>query len=224
MKIAIIGAGNLGMSIAKGVIQQRGTGKDLIVTRRKLEMLKQEELPEATLTSDNSLAVKQSEVILLAVKPYNIEDVLSEISPDLDPQKHIVVSLATGITLEQMKARVPESVPVFRAMPNIATKIGESITCICHDNGGDANLKKVIDVFDSVGTKAMGDIAGGFSLNFHGIIGLVALILMGVHAVWATIVLIRKNEKMINSFHKFSIFVWLLWLIPFVTGLMLNMM
>jgi len=48
---------------------------------------------------------------------------------------------------------------------------------------------------------------------------LLAILLMLFHAIWATIVLVKKNEKMIINFHKFSIFVWVIWLIPYLTGL-----
>ena len=74
-------------------------------------------------------------------------------------------------------------------------------------------------VSDTIGTGAMAAISGSmFKLSFHGITGNLALALMLFHAVWATIVLIRKNEHMIVTFHRFSIFVWVVWLIPMVSG------
>ncbi len=74
-------------------------------------------------------------------------------------------------------------------------------------------------VCDTVGTGAMGIIAGGmFKSTIHGVTGMAAIILMLFHATWATIVLVRKDEKLILSFHRFSIFVWLVWLIPMVGG------
>jgi uncharacterized repeat protein (TIGR03987 family) len=57
-----------------------------------------------------------------------------------------------------------------------------------------------------------------FAFTFHGITGNIAIFLMGIHATWATIVLIRNNEKMIRNFHRFSILVWAIWLIPMITG------
>ena len=75
-------------------------------------------------------------------------------------------------------------------------------------------------IADTIGTGSMGSIAGGiFQVNFHAITGLIAIVLMLFHAVWATIVLIKKNEKLIMSFHKFSIVVWSIWLVPMVTGI-----
>ncbi len=79
-------------------------------------------------------------------------------------------------------------------------------------------------VFDTTGTILMGQIAqGGFSFNLHGISGLLAILLMFIHAVWASVVLAKNNEKQKISFHKFSIFVWLIWLIPFISGMIVGM-
>lgn len=74
-------------------------------------------------------------------------------------------------------------------------------------------------VFDTTGTTLMFEISNeGFMLNFHGITGMLAILLMLIHAVWATMVLVRKDAIKLKNFHKFSIFVWIIWLIPFVTG------
>ncbi|WP_027624406.1 HsmA family protein [Clostridium lundense] len=74
-------------------------------------------------------------------------------------------------------------------------------------------------VFDTLGTTFMEKIAsGGFKFNFHGITGLLAIILMLLHAIWASFVLIKNNEKLTTNFHKLSIFVWCIWLIPFLSG------
>ena len=74
-------------------------------------------------------------------------------------------------------------------------------------------------VFDTTGTTLMGNIAGKMDFDVHGITGVLAIILMLSHAIWATVVLITKHEKWIKNFHKFSIVVWLIWLIPFFTGM-----
>lgn len=74
-------------------------------------------------------------------------------------------------------------------------------------------------VFDTIGTTIMAQLAGKIDFDLHGITGVLAIVLMFCNAVWATIVLIKKDEKAIQTFHKFSIFVWLVWLIPFITGM-----
>lgn len=79
-------------------------------------------------------------------------------------------------------------------------------------------------VCDTLGTSAMGEIAGGiFQFSFHGVTGMLAILLMMFHAIWATIVIQKKNEKMKASFHKFSIFVWIIWLIPMLSGMIFGM-
>ena len=79
-------------------------------------------------------------------------------------------------------------------------------------------------VCDTAGTNIMGKLAKtGFEFSFHGITGLLAILLMLFHAVWATIVLVKKDNKMMKSFHKFSIMVWIIWLIPYISGLIYGM-
>jgi len=70
-------------------------------------------------------------------------------------------------------------------------------------------------VFDTWGTGMMMERAGGLTFEFHGITGVIAIALMLLHAVWATVVLVRKDERWITNFHKFSVVVWLIWLIPY---------
>ena len=73
---------------------------------------------------------------------------------------------------------------------------------------------------DTIGTGAMGKLVGSIiQFNFHGMTGLLAILLMLFHAIWATIVLIRKKEKQIIQFHKLSSWVWVIWLIPMITGM-----
>ena len=78
-------------------------------------------------------------------------------------------------------------------------------------------------VCDTIGTGAMGKLAGSIiQLNFHGLTGLLAILLMLFHAIWATIAIVRKNENQLLNFHKFSFVVWIIWLIPMVTGMILG--
>ena len=79
-------------------------------------------------------------------------------------------------------------------------------------------------ICDTTGTTIMSKIAkGGFSLNLHGITGLIALLLMAFHAIWATIILVKKDEKAKRVFHEFSIIVWAIWLIPYILGMIIGM-
>lgn len=80
-------------------------------------------------------------------------------------------------------------------------------------------------LFDTLGTTLMGRIAGSmFSVSFHGITGLSALLLMIFHVFWAILVLAGNNQKMKSEFHRFSIVVWTIWLIPFLSGAIMGML
>lgn len=80
-------------------------------------------------------------------------------------------------------------------------------------------------IFDISGTYAMHLLAKGpFDITQpHTLTGQIALWLMLFHAIWATIVVVKQNESLRNKFHKFSIVVWLIWLIPYFGGLYLGM-
>lgn len=78
-------------------------------------------------------------------------------------------------------------------------------------------------ICDTIGTSAMGTISGSLlKFNFHGLAGLTAILLMLFHAIWATWVLLQKDEKRIIAFHRFSIFVWIVWMIPMIGGMLLG--
>jgi uncharacterized repeat protein (TIGR03987 family) len=79
-------------------------------------------------------------------------------------------------------------------------------------------------VCDTWGTGLMIGMAGGLSFDIHGVTGVIAIVLMVIHAAWAALVLIQKNEKAILNFHKFSLVVWLIWLVPYLSPMALRML
>lgn len=76
---------------------------------------------------------------------------------------------------------------------------------------------------DTWGTGIMFEIAGGMTFDVHGITGAIAIALMFVHAVWASVVLVRKDERLITSFHRFSVVVWFIWLVPYLSPMFFSM-
>jgi uncharacterized repeat protein (TIGR03987 family) len=77
-------------------------------------------------------------------------------------------------------------------------------------------------ICDTWGTSLMMEMAGGLSFDLHGISGLLAIILMFIHALWAALVLMRNDEKALHNFHKFSLVVWLIWLFPYFSPMVLG--
>ena len=134
-RITIIGCGNLGESILKGLIAKESIPSEhLVVTKRNPENLKQFEKHGVRVLSDNREAIKNADLILLALKPYNVLGVLKELAPAINPDRQVVVSLATGVSIESLEQVVQNKTPIYRAMPNTAADVGASMTCIASKN------------------------------------------------------------------------------------------
>ncbi len=150
-KLAIIGGGNLGSAIATGILN-KGLVKpsQLTITRRRIKLLSQFADKGVVVTDDNLMASQGARVVFLAVKPYQIKNVIQEIAPSLTADM-IVISLATGVSSEQIKAYCGIDLPVFRAMPNTAIEIGESMTCISSYQATPQQEELVLTLFEQMG-------------------------------------------------------------------------
>jgi pyrroline-5-carboxylate reductase len=152
-KISIIGCGNIGLSLLQGLLKEKNIqAGNITVTRRNIGELTYLESKGIKLTRDNVVAIKDSNLIVIAVKPYNVVEVLEEIRDYLVPDKHVLISISAGTTIEQIRNVIGISMPVFRAMPNISASVGRSVTCICHNPEGRKNVDLVTDLFDHFGT------------------------------------------------------------------------
>jgi pyrroline-5-carboxylate reductase len=151
-KIAIIGGGNLGASIADGLLlSEFSRPVELSITRRNIAALSRFAERGSCVHTDNRKAVKESEVIILAIKPYNYAEILDEIKDVLDPAKHIIVSVITGIWIEQLQKAIGKPVPVIRAMPNTAIAIQQSMTCLAHAGASPSQMNYIQELFDQLG-------------------------------------------------------------------------
>jgi len=151
-RIAIIGGGNLGAAIAEGLIKSQFVSpQQITVTRRNVDAIQHLKTLGVNVTSDNQAAITNSEVIIVALKPYNVKDVLEGLKKNFNPSKHIVISVVTGIFLKDLAAIVDQGVPIFRAMPNTAIAIQESVTCLCHQSASNDQVKYVTDLFNQLG-------------------------------------------------------------------------
>lgn len=152
-RIAIIGCGNLGQTIAHGLLDDAHfAASNLTVTKRNVNSLSDLAAKGVSVHSDNKKAVEQSEIIVLAVKPYNVEPILNEIKEALDGSNHILISVATGISLAEIKEWAGKELPVFRAMPNTAADVNESMTLICDDGASNGQQQTVTALFDKIGS------------------------------------------------------------------------
>lgn len=150
-KIAIIGGGNLGSAIAEGLLLSKAVNPaNITVTRRNVQLLNDLHGKGVNTTTDNKKAVKDADVIFLVVKPYAAPDILKEIKPLLSSDK-ILVSFVAGMTLEALATAVGASIAVFRAMPNTAIALCESITCVAFNNKWASLEKTIVALLDKLG-------------------------------------------------------------------------
>ncbi|MBN9295552.1 MAG: pyrroline-5-carboxylate reductase [Filimonas sp.] len=151
-KIAIIGGGNLGTAIAEGLISS-GFKKpgEIIVTKRNTATLQPLKEKGVIVSSSNEEAVAFADWIILAVKPFQVKDILDTLKPNLKADKHVLVSVITGIWISDLQEIVGKDFTLFRAMPNTAIAIRESITCVCKHNASATQEQYVKDMFDQLG-------------------------------------------------------------------------
>ena len=150
--IAILGAGNIGCSIANG-LEASGIFqmKRITLTRRIIEKLDDYKKKGFQVTSDNRLAVKNSDILILCVEPHQLNQLLQEISQDLDAKKHLLISVVSGAKISDIAEKMPDNLPITRAMPNTAIAIGESMTCICGEPTFKSEIEVTKAIFDTVG-------------------------------------------------------------------------
>jgi len=150
--IGIIGGGNLGTAMAEGLIASGFISPNkLTVTRRNISLLASLAAKGVHITDSNTHAVQQADCIILAVKPFQIKEILTEIKPYLNPTKQIVVSVVTGVWIKDIVDITGDRFPVFRAMPNTAIAIQESMTCINSMNASEAQTNFVTSLFNQLG-------------------------------------------------------------------------
>ena len=146
-RIAIIGGGNLGTAIAEGLLKSKfNKPSEIIVTKRHTATLQSLKEKGITITDNNSDAVRKSDVVILAVKPFQVIEVLNGIKNELTADK-IFISVVTGVLINNMQEIINQKLPVFRAMPNTAIAIQQSMTCICSSNASKKDIEYVNDLF-----------------------------------------------------------------------------
>jgi pyrroline-5-carboxylate reductase len=159
MKVGIIGAGNMGGAIARG-LYKANADIELVVSNpseAKLEALRSE-CQQISVSTSNIDAVKGTDVVIFAVKPWLLETVMSEVAPMVEFRRQVLVSVAAGVDLDTMwgwlKSYTCERA-LMRAMPNTAIAVGESMTLLCGKNVTEIQMERVKGLFDLLGRTAI---------------------------------------------------------------------
>lgn len=151
-KIAIIGGGNLGKSIAEGLVKSGFTVPGhIMITRRNIDAIRYLEEKGILVSNDNREAARFADLVIVAVKPFQVSEVLSHMKESLDPHRHLVCSVVTGISIESLQSSLGKGFAVVRAMPNTAIAIQESMTCLCATGWSDDQKEYIEDLFRQLG-------------------------------------------------------------------------
>ena len=155
-RIAIIGGGNLGVAIAEGLIKSSFVFPEhIIITKRNIDTLTEIVSKGVLVTSDNKEAVQFADLLILAVKPFQIKEVVLGFKEELNNQRHLLVSVVTGVLIKDIQEWAGENLPIVRAMPNTAISIQQSMTCLCSKNTMQEQLDYVHDIFSQLGRVAL---------------------------------------------------------------------
>ena len=152
-RLGIVGAGKMGEAILAGALAKGlyAPGEVVLSVKSEIHRKELEQKYSVLATLDNKVVAAESAVILLAVKPKSIADILTLIGPSLNPGA-LVVSAATGVPIAAIEARLPASVGVVRAMPNMAVAVGEGMTALSRGrNVPDEGMKLAEGLFGAVG-------------------------------------------------------------------------
>lgn len=150
-KIAIIGGGNLGTAIAEGLVKSGFTlPEHIMVTKRNISTVQHLENKGILVSDSNEEAVRYAQLLILAVKPFQVADVIKGISRHLT-DKHMLLSVVTGVALDELQQHCGRSLALVRAMPNTAIAIQESMTCVCYRNCDQDQQDYVHDLFSQLG-------------------------------------------------------------------------
>ncbi len=151
-KIAIIGGGNLGSSIAEGLVASGFVqASQITLTKRNLHTIQHLADKGVSITSNNEEAVRNANYVILAVKPFQLKDIVKDIKPALVAGKQTIVSVATGVWIQDMEEMLSPDFALFRAMPNTAISIQQSMTCICANEKAKEQVEYVSNLFNQLG-------------------------------------------------------------------------
>lgn len=154
MNIHIIGGGNLGVALAVG-ISQYTKEHQVTITRRNIESIRYLEDRGIIVSSSNIKDIGKADIIILTIKPFQVDLVLDEILPNI--KNKIIATAISGLSIETLESKTKFEHKIIHIMPNIAVRFGESATCISYLDKDQQAAQKVIQLFNHLGTVSVID-------------------------------------------------------------------
>ena len=124
-RLAILGTGNIGRAMAVGLVSSgRLKPGEIILTRRRTSALDDLAGQGYQVQADNPDATRRAEIVIVAVGPHQLDALLEEIAPEMNPERHLLISVVSGASIAAIQAQIGGEIPVIRAMPNTAIGLG----------------------------------------------------------------------------------------------------
>jgi pyrroline-5-carboxylate reductase len=158
-KLAFLGTGNMAEALLKGLLRG-GTAAPGEIVCAEPRAERREEIARqygVQVTGDNREAVAGAELVILSVKPQVVEPVLAGIAPAIGP-RHLVVSIAAGVPIAALAARLPAGTRIVRTMPNTPALVGAGATALARGpHATEADLALARSLFEAVGLAVVVD-------------------------------------------------------------------
>src|SRR5688572_6246087 len=152
MKATIIGAGNIGMALAEGLIRSGLCKKsDITITRRTISSLETYAAAGFKTSNNNPDAIRNADTIFICVLPQQLDTVLEELKSAVNVKKQLFVSVVTGAGMQAFRNKLGDKIRIIRTMPNTAMKVGESMTCLAEANATQKDIALVQNIFNTMG-------------------------------------------------------------------------
>jgi len=153
MKVGVIGTGAMGSALIRGLLKQGVVGPQDIcasdIDSARAKRIGKE--AGVTVLPDNISVVRETEVLLVCVKPQQLTDTLVSLGPQISP-RHLVISIAAGVRIQTIESHLPAGTKVIRAMPNQACQVGRSATALSLGSAATEGDRETAErVFSSVG-------------------------------------------------------------------------
>ncbi len=150
-KVCIIGGGNIGSAMLRGFLMSGKVNPDLLtITRRNLKKIEELSGSGVHISNKNVESAASAEIIILAVLPQQMEEVMQEIAPAMNDKK-IVASVVSAYTIEEIRQKTGGQARVVRIMANTAAAVCESMTCLAVDKGDEDSLEILSELYSYIG-------------------------------------------------------------------------
>ena len=156
-RIAIVGGGNMGEALLAGLLKSGRPARDLVVAEKSARRAEQLAHTYSVRVTELADAVENAAIVILAVKPMDIESVITEIADaatqaEGNSVEQVLVSVVAGVTTGFYESRLPAGFPVIRAMPNTPALVGAGVTALAPGRFATAEqLAEAAELFESVG-------------------------------------------------------------------------